>query len=115
MNHITNYYKNKCEILNEQLNSLQNTINTLLTEKSRGFDVAQEQQNLLHPPNWYRNRGLPNPWDAMDPKQRSRELQRLLDYWSSMDIGAPGLQTVPNMPFLNPRPAEFSIGERLHL
>lgn len=36
MNHITNYYKNKCEILTEQLNSLQNQINKFLKEDDAG-------------------------------------------------------------------------------
>lgn len=115
MNHITNYYKNKCEILTEQLNSLQNQINTFLTEKSRGYNVAQEQQNLLHPPAWYTNRGLPNPWNAMTPQQRSKEWQRHLDYWSSMDAGTPGLQSAPSMPLYNPRGADRSAGESLGL
>ena len=40
MNHITNYYKNKCEILTEQLNSLQNQINKFLKEDD---EVATER------------------------------------------------------------------------
>jgi hypothetical protein len=115
MNHIQNFYKNKCENLTEQINYLKNEFNTLITEKSRGFNVAQEQQNLLHPPAWYTNRGLPSPWDAMSPKQRSRELERLLNYYSQMDAGSPGVQNVPNMPLSNPRGAGRSAGESLEL
>jgi hypothetical protein len=115
MNHIQNFYKNKCENLTEQLNYLKNQFNTLITEKSRGFDVAQEQQNLLHPPNWYTNRGLPNPWRNLTPKEYSKQLARLLDYYSQMDAGAPGVQNVPNMPSYNPRAAGRSAGETLEL
>ena len=41
MNHITNYYKNKCEVLTEQLNSLKNRINTFLKEDDAGDDMRQ--------------------------------------------------------------------------
>lgn len=115
MNHITNYYKNKCENLNEQLNSLQNKINTFLTEKSRGYSVAQEQQNLLHFPSWYINRGLPNPWTNMSPKERSIQLARLLNYYQEMDAGQPGYQNVPQMPLPSPEKAGRSAGESLGL
>ena len=117
MNHITNYYKNKCENLTEELNSLKNIINTFLTEKSRGYDVAQEQQNLLHPPAWYTNRGLPNPWRNMTQKEYSIQLARLLNYYRDMDAGQVGIQNLPNMPTWN-LPGEFpgrSAGEALEL
>ena len=41
MNHITNYYKNKCEILTEQLNFLKNRINTFLKEDEAGDDMRE--------------------------------------------------------------------------
>ena len=117
MTHITSFYKNKCRDLIEQVNFLQNKINTLLVEKSRGFDVAQEQQNLLHPPSWYTNHGLPNPWDRMSPRERSREWQRHLEYWSQMDLGTPGQQGFPIMPRYNPGDGNVgrSAGESLGL
>ena len=115
MNHITSFYKNKCQDLIEQVNFLQNKINTLLTEKSRGYNVAQEQQNILHPPAWYTNHNLPNPWDAMTPRQYSREWQRHLEYWSQMDLGIPGNQGFPRMPLYTPKVADRSAGESLGL
>jgi len=111
MNHIQNFYKNKCENLTEQLNYLKNQFNTLLTEKSRGFNVPQEQQNILFPPAWYTNHGLPNPWHAMTPQQRAKEWQRHLDYWTSMDAGTPGLQSAPNLPAWNPKGAGRSAAD----
>ena len=115
MTHITSFYKNKCQDLTEQVNFLQNKINTLLTEKSRGYNVAQEQQNILHPPAWYTNRGLPNPWRNMTPKEYSIQMARLLNYYQDMDAGQAGVQNIPNMPLYNPKGAGRSAGESLEL
>ena len=115
MNHITSFYKNKCQDLTEQVNFLENKINTLLTEKSRGYNVAQEQQNILHFPSWYINRGLPNPWRNMSPKEQSKQLARLLNYYRDMDAGQPGYQNIPQMPLPSPEKAGRSAGESLGL
>lgn len=106
MNHLINFYKNKAEQLQEKLNSLEKEL--FLIERYREFEVAPEFQNMLYPPAWYVNRGLPNPWDAMDPKTRSKELQRHIDFWttrSGTNPVGPGIPT-PNIPNL---PSHFPI------